>query len=121
MAIEPCNPRGPKKVSESETFSSMRNERKATMTDPRNEILKLLADNKGNIADNLTEFLIRQVEDLQTVGVDPELLSTNLLTVTASFLVKSFGPVGAAEQFSHMAAACHAAHRLEINSTQSRH
>ena len=75
----------------------------------------------GTISDNLAEFLMRQVEDLQTVGVDPELLSTNLLTVTAAFLVKSFGPVTAAEQFSHMAAACHAARRLEINSGQVRY
>ena len=34
---------------------------------------------------------------------------------------RSFTAIGAAEQFSHMAAACHAAHRLEINSVQARH
>jgi len=49
------------------------------MTAPRDEILKLLEANKGNITDNLDEFFARNAEDLIAVGVDARELASALV------------------------------------------
>lgn len=55
----------------------------------REQILKLLKANAGTITDNIAEFLIRNVEDLISAGVDERVIAdaaANTSTILPSAL-----------------------------------
>ena len=61
------------------------------MTATRDEILKLLEANKGNITDNLDEFFARNAEDLIAVGVDARELASALVHLGVYHLISLNG------------------------------